>query len=473
MCKTYTYFLPNFLIGVFVQKYFQEARLLLFLAIPVFIAQSSQTAFGVVDAIMAGRVSPTDLAGVALGASIWLPAIYFGNGFLMTLTPIIAQLNGSGRRSRIAHQVSQSYWLAFFLSILIMIFLYNSNIIINSISSADPELASVATGYLRTIMWGAPGFLFFQVLRNRCEGISNTKPSMIIGILALLVNIPVNYIFIYGKLGAPALGGIGCGVAGAIVYWIMFFLFWIYTSRTPSQRDIQKHSHFCWPQLATLLHQIMLGLPIAMALFFEIFLFSIVSLLIAPLGVIAVAGHQIALNFSSFIFVFPLSISVAAAIRVGHSLGQGSPENAKIAAYTSLLLGFSISLITAMFTVIAREPISLLYNEQIEVVMLASSLMLLAAFYQCPDAIQVVSNGILRGYKDNRPIFFITFISYWICGLPTGYILALTDLLVPRMGPAGFWCGFIIGLTISSLLMILRMRWLQRQPQYTIINHIL
>ncbi len=455
------------------QKYVQEARKLLLLAIPVFIAQGSQTAFGVVDAVMAGRVSPTDLAGVALGTSIWIPAIYFGNGFLIALTPIIAQLNGSMRRSRIAQLVTQSYWLAFFLSILIMLFLYNSNIIINIISASDPALGKVAIGYLRTIMWGAPGFLFFQVLRNRCEGISKTLPSMIIGILALLINIPVNYIFIYGKLGAPALGGIGCGIAGAIVYWLMFLLFWIYTSHTPSQRDIQKYSYFRGPQWSILARQFMLGLPIAMALFFEVFLFSVVSLLIAPLGVIAVAGHQIALNFSSFIFVFPLSMSVAAAIRVGHCLGQGAPEKAKIAAYTSLTIGLSIAIITAIFTIIAREQISFLYNKEIDVVLVASSLMLLAAIYQCPDAIQVVSSGILRGYKDNRPIFIITFISYWILGLPIGYILALTDWLIPRMGPAGFWCGFIAGLAASSTLMTLRLRWLQQQPKHVILKHIL
>ena len=180
------------------QKYLAEARVLLALAIPVILAQIAQTSMGVVDTIMAGSVSATDMAAVAVGTSIWLPAILFGHGLLLSLTPTIAHLNGAGRRDKIGHQVQQGFWLASGVSVLIIAVLYHCDQIIGLMHNIDPELKEKAVGYLRAIMWGAPGYLFFQVLRDQCEGLSKTKPGMVFGFIGLLVNIPVNYIFIYG-----------------------------------------------------------------------------------------------------------------------------------------------------------------------------------------------------------------------------------------------------------------------------------
>ena len=452
------------------QKYMNEARPLLALAIPVIIAQVAQTAMGFVDTVMAGGYSATDMAAVAIGTSIWLPAILFGHGLLLALTPVIAQLNGSGRRERIAHQVRQGFWLASAVSVLIMVVLWNAGHIIRSMHNIDPALADKAVGYLRALLWGAPGYLFFQVARNQCEGLAKTKPGMVMGFIGLLVNIPVNYIFIYGHFGMPELGGVGCGVATAAVYWVMFFSMMTYVKRARSMRDIRNDESFSKPDMAVVTRLVQLGLPIALALFFEVTLFAVVALLVSPLGIINVAGHQIALNFSSLMFVMPLSLAAAVTIRVGFRLGQGSTIDAQTAARTGLGVGVCMAICTALFTVALREQIALLYNDNPEVVILASHLMLLAAVYQISDSIQVIGSGILRGYKDTRSIFFITFTAYWVLGLPAGYILALTDLVVDRMGPAGFWMGFIIGLTSAAILMMLRMRFLQRQPSAVILQ---
>jgi len=199
-------------------------------------------------------------------------------------------------------------------------------------------------------------------------------------------------------------------------------------------------------------------------------LFAVVALLVAPLGIVDVAGHQIALNFSSLMFVLPMSLSAAVTIRVGFRLGQGSTLDAQTAAWTGIAVGMCMATLTAIFTVVMREHIALLYNSNPEVVALAAHLMLLAAVYQLSDSVQVIGSGVLRGYKDTRSIFFITFIAYWVLGLPSGYILALTDWVVEPMGPAGFWTGFIIGLTSAAIMMMLRMRWLQRQPSITILQ---
>lgn len=452
------------------QKYFSEARQLLALAIPVIIAQVAQTSMGFVDTVMAGGYSATDMAAVAIGTSVWLPAILFGHGLLLALTPVIAQLNGSGRRDRIHHQVRQGFWLAGFVSILIMFVLWNAGYIIGSMHNIDPLLADKAVGYLRALLWGAPGYLFFQVARNQCEGLAKTKPGMVIGFLGLLVNIPVNYIFIYGHFGMPELGGVGCGVATAAVYWFMFFAMINWTKRARSMRDIRNTDVQRKPDFAVLLRLSQLGLPIALALFFEVTLFAVVALLVSPLGIVDVAGHQIALNFSSLMFVLPMSLAAAVTIRVGYRLGQGSTLDAQVAARTGIAVGVTMAVFTALFTVTLREHIALLYNDNPEVITLAAQLMLLAAVYQLSDSIQVIGSGILRGYKDTRSIFFITFTAYWVLGLPSGYILALTDLVVDRMGPAGFWIGFIIGLTAAAVLMMLRMRFLQRQPSSLILQ---
>ncbi|RKQ38073.1 MdtK family multidrug efflux MATE transporter [Enterobacter sp. R1(2018)] len=452
------------------QKYFIEARQLLALAIPVILAQVAQTAMGFVDTVMAGGYSATDMAAVAIGTSIWLPAILFGHGLLLALTPVVAQLNGSGRRERIAHQIRQGFWLAGMVSLLIMVVLWNAGYIIGSMHNIDPRLAEKAVGYLHALLWGAPGYLFFQVARNQCEGLAKTKPGMVMGFIGLLVNIPVNYIFIYGHFGMPELGGVGCGVATAAVYWVMFFSMISYVRKARSMRDIRSPAGFSAPDWNVVKRLVQLGLPIALALFFEVTLFAVVALLVSPLGIVDVAGHQIALNFSSLMFVIPLSVAAAVTIRVGFRLGQGSTLDAQIAARTGICVGIGMATITALFTVTFREYIALLYNDNPAVVALAAHLMLLAAVYQISDSVQVIGSGVLRGYKDTRSIFFITFIAYWVLGLPSGYVLALTDLVVDRMGPAGFWMGFIIGLTSAAVMMMLRMRWLQRQPSATILQ---
>jgi MATE family multidrug resistance protein len=452
------------------QKYVIEARQLLALAIPVILAQVAQTSMGFVDTVMAGGYSATDMAAVAIGTSIWLPAILFGHGLLMALTPTVAQLNGSGRRERIAHQIRQGFWLAGIVSALIMVVLWNAGHIIHAMKNIDPQLADKAVGYLRALLWGVPGYLFFQVARNQCEGLAKTKPGMVMGFIGLLVNIPVNYIFIYGHFGMPELGGVGCGVATAAVYWVMFFCMISYVKKARSMRDLRHPEGFVQPDWKVLYRLTQLGLPIALALFFEVTLFAVVALLVAPLGIVNVAGHQIALNFSSLMFVLPMSLSAAVTIRVGFRLGQGSTLDAQTAAWTGIGVGMCMAMFTAIFTILMREHIALLYNNNPEVVALAAHLMLLAAVYQLSDSIQVVGSGVLRGYKDTRSIFFITFIAYWVLGLPSGYILALTDWVVEPMGPAGFWTGFIIGLTSAAIMMMLRMRWLQRQPSLNILQ---
>ena len=454
--------------------YRHEIKNLITLAIPVMIAQISQTAITFVDTIMAGNYSKTALSGVAIAVSIWLPTVLFGQGLLTVLTPIISNLNGAAKREQVADQTRQGVVIALILSIIMMLVLYNSDKIISLRSSADhpidPEMVDVAVSFLRAIMWGVPAFLLFLVYRNQCEGLSNTKPAMVIIFIALLANIPINYVLIYGKLGLPAFGGVGCGITAAIIFWLMFALIRLYTLTTASQRDIRKTPLTKLIDFSIIKKIVILGTPLALAYFFEMSLFAVVALLIAPLGQITVAAHQIIFTISSLTFAIPLSLGVATSIRVGYLLGKNKPILAKQTAYISLAISLMIAVIVALILIIFRLPIVTIFTREIDVITICLQLIILLAIYQASDYLQVVASNVLRGYKDTKSIFFITLISYWGVGLPVGYILGLTDLVMQPIGAAGFWIGIILGLAVAAFLLIARMVYIQKLPQDVILK---
>jgi MATE family multidrug resistance protein len=447
---------------IFVHRYKQEASNLIKLATPVLIASIAQTGMGFVDTVMAGGVSAIDMAAVSIAASIWLPSILFGVGLLMALIPVVAQLNGSGWQKNIPFEIQQGAALALFVSIPIIGVLFQTQWILGWMD-IEPLMAEKANGYMYAVMFAVPSYLLFQALRSFTDGISLTKPTMVIGFAGLLVNIPLNWIFVYGKFGAPELGGVGCGVATAIVYWLMFFMLLFYVITSKRMAHINIFGEFHKPQWKAQIRLFKLGFPVAAAIFFEVTLFAVVALLVAPLGSLVVAAHQIALNFSSLIFMLPMSIGAAVSIRVGHKLGEKNIEGATIASHVGLLVGLSTAIITATLTVLFREYVALLYTENQAVVAMAMQLLIFAAIYQCMDAIQVVAAGALRGYKDMTAIFNCTFIAYWMIGLPTGYVLAMTDFIVEPMGASGFWIGFIVGLSSAALMLGIRLHWMHQQ----------
>ena len=444
-------------------RYKQKANTLIKLATPVLIASVAQTGMSFVDTVMAGGVSAIDMAAVSIASSIWLPSILFGIGLIMALVPIVAQLNGSGKFANISYQIQQGFYLALLISIPIIVVLFQTQYILD-LMDVDPSMAVKTVGYMQAVIFAVPAFLMFQALRSLTDGLSLTKPAMFIGFVGLLCNIPLNWIFVYGKFGAPELGGVGCGVATTIVYWIMFALMLLYVMTAKRVSYIKLFEKLHKPDLKALIRLFKLGFPVAAALFFEVTLFAVVALLVAPLGPMIVAAHQVAINFSSLIFMLPMSVGAATSIRVGYRLGEGNTDGAKVASRIGILVALILSLCTAALTVLLREQIGLLYTDNRVVIDIAMQLLLLAAIYQCMDAVQVVAAGALRGYKDMAAIFNRTFIAYWIIGLPSGYILGMTDWIVEPMGAQGFWIGFIVGLTSGALMLGYRLHWMHNQP---------
>jgi MATE family multidrug resistance protein len=286
---------------------------------------------------------------------------------------------------------------------------------------------------------------------------------MIISILGLLINIPANYIFIYGEFGMPALGGAGCGIATAIVYWVMFAGMFAYAYFSKHLKHAPLFKKFYWPQWNEMKIILALGVPIAFSLLFEVSLFAAVAILLVPFGANVVASHQIAINFSGLVFMVPLSLAMAVTIKVGFEVGNKNLEKAKELCRYSVILGLVIAVVTAAITLLFSHQIAEIYTIETEVLELAASLMFLAALFQFSDAIQVISAGALRGYKDTKSILYITFFSYWVVGLSFGLVLGLTDWIVPATGPYGFWIGFISGLTVAAILLAWRLKVIQKR----------
>jgi MATE family multidrug resistance protein len=433
------------------------------LAYPILIAQLIQNLMGFVDIVMAGRVSATDMAAVAVANSIWLPLILTVYGLIMALAAIVSQLAGAKNYLAISKQTYQTAWIALALGLALIALYYLIAPIIEPNIELEGKLKPLMFDYLQYIVWGAPGYCLYLVLRNYSEGLSFTKPTMIISVIGLLVNIPANYIFIYGEFGAPALGGAGCGVATAIVYWAMFISMLIYAFSSSVLKQACLFEQFYWPDWREIKNILTLGIPIALSLLFEVSLFAVVAIILVPFGAEVVASHQIALNFSGLIFMVPLSLAMATTIKVGYAIGHNDNQQAKDYTSHAIMLGLLLAVFTAIITVLFRVPIVSIYTTELPVIELAANIMLLATLYQFSDTVQVVSAGALRGYKDTKSILYITFISYWLIGLTVGLILGITDWIVPKMGPYGFWIGFITGLTTAAVLLAWRLNIIQKR----------
>jgi MATE family multidrug resistance protein len=444
-------------------NFINHSKSLLKLTYPILIAQLIQNLMGFVDIVMAGRVSATDLAAVAVANSIWLPLILTIYGLIMALSAIVSQLSGAKKYTEVVEQTYQTAWIALVLGLSLIGLYYTLTPIIAPLVTLEGNLEALMFDYLGYIVWGAPGYCLYLVLRNYSEGLSYTKPTMIISIIGLLINIPANYIFIYGKFGMPALGGAGCGIATALVYWSMFISMLIYCFYSKVLKQANLFSRFYWPIIAEIKAILGLGIPIALSLLFEVSLFAIVAIMLVPFGSQVVASHQVALNFTGLIFMVPLSIAMAATIKVGYAVGEKNFKQARDYTLYSIILGLALACFTAIITVLFRTQIAGIYSTEAPVIELAASLMLLAAVYQFSDTIQVVSAGALRGYKDTKSILYITFVSYWLIGLSVGLILGMTDWIIPKIGPFGFWIGFIVGLTTAAVLLAWRLHIIQQR----------
>ena len=433
-----------------------ELRALIWLALPIIAAQMSHTLLGFVDTAMAGRVSAVDLAAVALGNSFWVPTFLFLTGVLMIITSKVAASNGAGRPEETGPLVRQAVWLGLVIGALCWVALFSVEPLLYR-AGVQEELIPKSIGYIQAVALGFPAVGMYQALRGLTDGLSRTKPTMVIGFLGLVLNVPANYVLVYGKLGFPAMGGVGCGVATTLVMWFMLGCMLIYLKRSKLYDACRLFERFEWPRWAVQRHLLGLGLPIGISLFSETSMFALIALLIGSLGAVVVASHQVALNLTSIVFMVPFSLGLAITVRVGHSLGMDGARAGLFAAKVGIAVALLFAFLAASSFYLLDDLLPRLYTNDSEVLALSTALLFYAALYQFSDSVQVACAGALRGYQDTRIPMLLTMVAYWLIGLPSGYILGLTDLLGPARGPAGFWQGLIIGLSAAALFLSVRL----------------
>lgn len=444
------------------QRY-QELRGLLILALPVLGGQLAQTGNGFVDIVMAGRVSATDLAAVAVGASIWIPIFLLMTGVLMSATAILARHFGHGEYHRLNPLTQQALWLALGLSLLGMLAIRNMAPVLE-LMDVEAAMRPIVLGYLEGLSWGIPAAAAFLAMRSYTESLGHTKPVFWISLFGLLMNIPINYALIYGKFGLPELGGVGCGWATAVVMWVMAIAMYFYTRKSATYAKARLDFSALSFEPHNILYMLKVGLPTGLTIFFEVSLFSVIALLLGPFGAIIVAGHQVALNFTGLLFMLPLSLAIAVTIRVGHARGRSDKAAASYTIGTALRLTVFTATLMAGLILLFRHQVPFIYTNDMAVHAVTTGLLFFAALYQIPDALQVTANGALRGFEDTTVPMMLTLVAYWGVGLPVGFILARTDWVVPMMGAAGFWIGLIAGLSTAAVLLGLRLRYRLAQP---------
>ena len=435
-----------------VARTLSEWRTLAQLGGPILIAQLAQMANGVIDTVMAGHASARDLAAVGIGTSLWMPLFLFFMGVLGALQPIISGYNGAGNRPAIMPTTWQGLYIAAVSAALMIVLLVNVHPILELLK-LDADTARITQGYLDAFAWGVPALLLMTALRGLTDGLGHTRVIMAFSVLSTLANLPLNYVFIYGKLGVPAMGGVGCGWATTLSNGLAAVALLIYLNRSRTYRAFHLVADWVRPDLNGLRYILRIGIPIGFTIFVEASLFSVIALFLAPLGPVTVAGHQIALNVVSLLFMLPLSLGMALTLRVSFLIGARAPDSARLISRSSLLLAASIALLFASLLYGLAPQIAALYTRDPAVQAVTVQLLGFAALFQIADVLQVTCISALRGYKDTRVPMFIMLFSFWGVGLPLGYALTFTDLLVPAMGAAGFWVGLTGGLTSAGLLL--------------------
>ncbi|WP_044406204.1 MATE family efflux transporter [Thiomicrospira microaerophila] len=443
----------------------REAYQLIRIALPIFTAQLALTSLGVVDTIMSGWVGVNDLAAIGLGTSILLPVFIFATGILLAMTPITARFLGQKNSTAIGYNLTQGLWLAIPIGLVSMLLLMIPQPLLNLLQ-LSPQVYDLTVDYLFYAALGLPGVALYQVYRFFWEGLGITLPTLYLSVGALLLNIPLNALFIYGYGPIEGMGAVGCGVATAIVMWSMLLGGWLYV-RYATKTQVYRQPGLVGPDWKKGFKPILLlGVPMAFSLLFEVGMFSFVVLFIAPLGTTVIGAHQIAMSFTSLLFMLPLSLAMAMTVRVGFGYGENSREAVKTSISVGVAFALFFGIALSLFTLTFREVFVSLYTSHPEVFHIAAMLFIFAASYQVFDAIQVAMAGALRGLHDTQVTMWVTLISYWGVGLGGGYWLAFANPFGEPLGVYGFWFGIIAGLALAAVLLILRLRWMMQHVDF-------
>jgi MATE family multidrug resistance protein len=446
-------------------RFRDELRTSARLAAPLMAGHVSTGLIGLVDALIAGRHGTATLAAVSVGTALfWLPLL-IPMGTLIAVPASVSQLDGSGRREEIGPLFRQALWLALALGLAMFGFLSLAPLGLGPLGIA-PEIRADTTAFVLGIRWGVPALALYLCMRYLCDGLHFTMPTMLVGFGGLVLLVPMGWALTFGLGGLPELGAGGLGLASALTMWAqaLALALGIYLARTRRFRTLRLFRRYEPPRWAPIRGLLALGLPIGFTWLMEGGLFVATALVIGRLGTVPAAAHQIAINVASLCFMLPMALAEATTVRVGHAVGRGDRDGLRRAAFAGFALVLGTQLVTGATLLLGNHAIAGLYSSDAAVVALASGLLLMAAAFQFPDGVQVLSVGALRGLKDTRVPMLLAAVAYWGIGMPLGAALGLgVGDLVPAGGPRGMWVGLIAGLTVAAALLGWRFLRLSRR----------
>jgi len=434
------------------------------LAWPIFIAQIAILANGVIDTVMAGRYSTLDLAAVGIGTSVYVTLFITLMGVLFALTPTIAQLQGGGRHAEIGEEVRQSAWLALALAAISLAALTHPGPLLG-LSKLAPDVEAKTRAYLDAVAWGVPAALLFRVFAAFLTAISRPRAVMALNLLGLALKVPLNWAFMYGKLGLPELGGAGCGAATSAIAWIVCAVAWLWCYLARDYARYGVFARWSWPRLKAQWQLVALGVPIGATFFVDVTAFTFMALFIARFGALYSGAHQIAANLAALCFMLPLSIGNAASVLVGQAIGADEPGRARATGVTALALGTGCGILLGATIFLAAAPIVRLYTADPAVRAIAAGLLAYVAVYHVFDAVQVVVVNVLRGYKHALVPMLIFGVALWGIGLGGGYALGIAGIGVGApSGASGFWLAGVIGMALAATLVTTYFLRVSRAP---------
>ncbi|WP_246939262.1 MATE family efflux transporter [Bacillus pinisoli] len=437
----------------------EKLKQIFFMLIPILITQLGMFSMVFFNTIMSGKFNPSDLAGVAIGSAIWSPIFIGLSGILLAVSPIAAQRFGEKKNREVSSIVTHGIYLAFLIAFLIIILgiFFLDDLL--DLMNAAPEVHTIAYDYLVGLSYGIIPLFIFNVLRSFIYALGETRVVMIIMVASLPINFVLNYVLIFGVWGFPMLGGAGAGYATSITYWIIALMTaWITKTKEPFSLYLflADFKSFTWNKSKEILK---IGVPMGLSSFFETSMFAVVTILISKYAISTIAAYQSALNIVSFLYMIPISISMALTVLVGFEVGAKRYKDAKIYSWLGIWLSILVALFTGILVVIFRYQVAAFYSNDLEVITLIASFLIYALFFQMADALQATAQAALRGYKDVNIAFIMTLISYWLICLPLGYLLAhKTDF-----GAAGYWIGLTIGLLAAGIGLSGRLIYIQKK----------
>jgi multidrug resistance protein, MATE family len=439
----------------------EKIKLLFVILYPILITQVGLYSMNFVDTLMSGRAGANDLAGVAIGSSLWVPVFTGLSGILLAITPIVSHYIGAKQEERVSFSVLQGIYLSIALSISILVvgsFILDP--ILNTMDLQD-NVAQIAKEYLIGLSFGIIPLFIYSVLRSFFDALGETRTTMLVTLTSLPINVFFNYVLIFGKWGFPKLGGVGAGYASAITYWFILLIALLVVIKVRPFRVYDIFKRFYPISFSTWKEQLKIGVPIGFSIFFEVSIFAAVTLLMSMYSTETIAAHQAAINFASLLYMIPLSISMALTIAIGFEVGARRLQDAKHYSYMGIAFAVGMALFSALCLYLFNDAVASWYTSNQNVFDLIKVFLIYAIFFQLSDAVAAPIQGALRGYKDVNVTLVMSLISYWVIGLPSGYLLAKYS----AFGPYGYWVGLSAGLFVAAITLFLRLRHVQKSKR--------